>query len=313
MAMQDWQKTVTEATGLRMQEKNDKGRDICDNTTDVFISSWAKVPSEPLTAHYVVVCDEAHSMQSMQTARTKSTLKLVKSKCCVGVLLLTGTPMKNGKTSNLFPLLKAVGHPFGCHQKAYEAQFCDGHEQSFGKGRTVWMASGSSNLEQLRKLTESHVLYLTKDECLTLPPKTRSTHRVPVSSRFELLYKKAMEKLCLVYEASRAIENGEDGVMGELQKVRNLGSLAKVDAAVKLAKEVLEKEPAVVIFTAFVAVAKAVHKQLAEAGWGGELLTGETAPKKRHALVQNFQDGLSPSFVATFGAGGKWMPTSPLI
>jgi hypothetical protein len=39
----------------------------------------------------------SHSIQSMQAARTKSTLKLVLDSNCVGVMMLSGTPMKNGK------------------------------------------------------------------------------------------------------------------------------------------------------------------------------------------------------------------------
>jgi hypothetical protein len=71
--------------------------------------------------------------------------------------------------------------------------------------------------------------------------------------------------------------------------VRQIGSLAKIDATVALAKEVLQDESAVVIFTSFVTVAKSLHKQLSESGWEGELLTGETPPKKRQGMVDNFQ------------------------
>ena len=36
----------------------------------------------------------------------------------------------------------------------------------------------------------------------------------------------------------------------------------------------------------------------------GEILTGETPSVKRAQAVENFQQGLSPVFVGTFGAGG---------
>ena len=38
--------------------------------------------------------------------------------------------------------------------------------------------------------------------------------------------------------------------------------------------------------------------------WAGELLTGETVSKKRQAMVDRFQTGISPVFVCTYGAGG---------
>ena len=69
---------------------------------------------------------------------------------------------ENGKPSNLFPLLRAVRHPFGNNQRAYETHFCGGRTKQFGRGPAVWDASGSSNLPQLRELVSSHLLHLKK-------------------------------------------------------------------------------------------------------------------------------------------------------
>ena len=126
---------------------------------------------------------------------------------CVGVLLLTGTPMKNGKPCNLFPLLKAVRHPLGNHQKAYEKHFCAGMDRSFGRGRVAWDANGASNLPQLNRLVTSHLLHLTKEQCLaSLPPLTRETRKVPVSSRCQLQYDAALKHLvsCQPFESITA-------------------------------------------------------------------------------------------------------------
>ena len=104
--------------------------------------------------------------------------------------------MKNGKPSNLFPLIKAVRHPFGKHQKAYERYFCAGREKSFGRGRVVWDANGSSNLAELRKHTSSHLLHMTKEQCLAdLPQQTRKFREVPVSSRHQLRHNQALQHL----------------------------------------------------------------------------------------------------------------------
>lgn len=92
-----------------------------------------------------------------------------------------------------------------------------------------------------------------------------------------------------VYNTSRSLENSGDLILTAVQRVRQIGSFAKIDATVALAKEVLQDQPAVVIFTSFVTVAKIVHKQLSESGWEGELLTGETPQKKRQEMVDNFQ------------------------
>jgi hypothetical protein len=186
----EWKRTAEEATGLQVSDDGDE-------SADVQIFGWSKTPSQVSNAvtKYVVVFDEAHSMQSMTTARTKAALKLVQSTKCVGVLMLTGTPMKNGKPLNLFPLLRAARHPFGEHQKAYEKHFCSGHDKRLG-GRIVWDANGSSNLVQLRQHTSSHILYMTKEECLEeLPPKRREFRQVPVSSRHQLQHDSALNEL----------------------------------------------------------------------------------------------------------------------
>lgn len=105
--------------------------------------------------------------------------------------------MKNGKPLNLFPLLKAVRHPFGDNQIDYETHFCAGQQKSFGQGRRpVWDANGATNLTQLRQHVASHLLYMTKEEVLAeLPPKTRVFRQVPVSSRHQLQHNAALNDL----------------------------------------------------------------------------------------------------------------------
>lgn len=255
--------------------------------SQVLITTWAKVPSSSLVggSPYVVVADEAHSMQSTESLRTKSALSLMLDERCIGVLLLTGTPMKNGKPSNLFPLLKAVKHPLGRHQRAYEVHFCAGHDVHVGGGKTIWAAAGSSNVSQLRALCRSHLLHLTKEDCLKdLPPQTRVVHKVPVSSRRQIEFDRAIQDLAKIYGSNSGstlsqqdrIERNNEAVLGAIQRLRMVGSLSKIEGAVHLASNILQDEPAVVVFTSFCEVAKTVHRQMEEAGWKGELLTGET-------------------------------------
>jgi SNF2 family DNA or RNA helicase len=242
----------------------------------------------------------------MESTRTKDALKLMSNDKCVGVLLLTGTPMKNGKPCNLFPLLRAVRHPFGDDQKLYEVFFCNGRQRNFN-GRIVWDASGSMNLPLLNKHISSHVFHKTKDECLKeLPPKEREYKVVPVSSRFQVQHNRALIDLANVCKAidegGYGNDTGQDAMLGAFGRLRQIAAYAKIDAVVALTQSILEAESSIVIFTYFVNVAKEVQKKLELSGWKSELLTGET--KKRQEIVENFQNGLTPVFIATFGAGG---------
>lgn len=216
--------------------------------------------------------------------------------------------MKNGKASNLFPLLKAVGHPLGRHQNAYELHYCEGKLMNFGRGGPKWVASGCSNLEQLQRLVRPCLLHMTKEDCLKdLPPMENVFHDIPVSRSFQNEYSQAILVLAKTHaNATSAMKNNvnEEAVLGAMQKLRMVCARSKVDAAVELARSVLQEEPAVVIFTSFATVAKGVHAQLNSSGWPAELLTGDTPQKKRKGLVDNFQKGLTSVFVCTFGAGG---------
>ena len=80
--------------------------------------------------------------------------------------------------------------------------------------------------------------------------------------------------------------SGQEALLGAFSRVRLIASLAKIDAAVALAKSILEKEGSIVVFTYFVNVAKKVHKKLQESGWSGELLVGETPADKRQVSFE---------------------------
>jgi len=123
----------------------------------------------------------------------------------------------------------------------------------------------------------------------------------------------AINDLARIYEANNKTMDfsndssscsSSEAILGAFHRVREISSKSKIDAAVALAKDVLGKENAVVIFTVFVSVAEAVAEKLIECGWTGESFTGKTRQNKRQPIVDNFQNGLSSFFVCTFGVGG---------
>lgn len=136
-----------------------------------------------------------------------------------------------------------------------------------------------------------------------LPPKKRESHRIAVSSRLELRYLHALKDLAKAYELSKSTEREENGddILAPFNALRLINSHAKVDGVVALANQIVSEESSLVIFTAFVEVAKQVYQKLYDMGWNGEILTGETVANKRQAMVENFQEGISPVFVCTFG------------
>jgi hypothetical protein len=142
----------------------------------IHIVSWAKIPtpneifalcndsfSLPTTTgggpfNYIVVADEAHAMQTITSSRTRSALSLCKHPKCIGVLLSTGTPMKNGRPCNLYPLLSAISHPLARNQREYEMRYCNAKKTIF----CPWDISGVSNLPELKDRVGSSLQRKTK-------------------------------------------------------------------------------------------------------------------------------------------------------
>ena len=77
----EWNRTATDIVGLKCEEEKGAKAKLDQNSLDIRISSWAKVPLRVPThiEKYIVICDEAHNLQSMESARTKDTLKLVRA------------------------------------------------------------------------------------------------------------------------------------------------------------------------------------------------------------------------------------------
>eukprot|EP01051_Picozoa_sp_SAG22_P000871 SAG22_NODE_28_length_28728_cov_19.603619_14_plen_754_part_00 len=155
--------------------------------------SWGGVPAPPPTGClYVLIADEAHYMQSMESQRTVAALRLADR--AGAVILATGTPLKNARPSNLFPLLKAIKHPLAAERRHYEATYCGGRRTRFKK----WDVSGATKLPELHakllqpagqeaEATGWAVLRKTKAECLDLPEKRRVlVSVVPTAGQLQL-------------------------------------------------------------------------------------------------------------------------------
>lgn len=265
------------------------------------IFSWAKMPKPLETRQYIVIADEAHYAQNLSSARTQALLALADSPNCLASWLLTGTPIKNGRPVNLFPLLVATGHPLSRDRRSYERHYCAAHEKSVGRGKAIWDVTGAAHLDELSKKTSDVILRRTKKECLDLPEKLRQMRPAELSNEAERVYDAKLQELVASYRARIASGEVSDDAeaLVTLGQLRLAGSVAKVESAIELTEELREQGQSVVIFTEFVESARTLHAAL-----GGELLTGETPTEERQAIVDRFQGGQSTVFIGTIKAGG---------
>jgi superfamily II DNA/RNA helicase len=103
--------------------------------------------------------------------------------------------------------------------------------------------------------------------------------------------------------AARGLVRRDAEALAVLTALRRIGSQYKLPAAQGLLRSLLAEEESVVVFTAFVATAQALHGHFAT-HTEASLLTGAVPPGRRQALVDAFQQGQRRLLIATFGTGG---------
>lgn len=267
---------------------------------EIELHSWAALPEELPAAGTILIADEAHYAQNLSSVRTQRFLRLARHPRLRAIWLLSGTPMKNGRPVQLFPLLAAIGHPLGLDQRAFEELFCAGHWRESG-GVRHWHALGASQLGELQRLTRPLMLRRAKHHCLDLPPKHRSLVPVHLDGNQGKGFQHRLQLAVDDYRfrAARGEVRRDAEALAVLTALRRIGAEYKLPAAAALVEELLARSEAVVVFTAFVATAELLQDRL-----GGALLTGRLPPPERQRQVERFQAGQQPLLTATFGAGG---------
>ncbi len=267
--------------------------------------SYAKMPKPLESTPYILIADEAHYCQNISAQRTKNLVNLCQDKNCLASWLLTGTPIKNGRPINLFPLLVAINHPLGKNKREYEEYYCNAHYKQVTKGKSVWDNNGAAHLAELSKKTEDYILRRTKEDCLDLPPKIRIMKPVDLTLAKRKAYHLEVSRLIQDYRnrASQGLVNPDSEALVTINILRKIGSKYKVDAAIQETLDWLEEGQQVVIFTEFLESVNLLYKELSKQT-KVEILTGETKQDKRQAIVDNFQSGKTKVFIGTIKAGG---------
>lgn len=185
-------------------------------------AGWMGVPIEYFTHDscpadipdkFILICDESQSFQSMQAKRTKKFLALAWK--AEAVICATGTPSKNGRPSNIYPLLLACKHPLvyaelsdgtPAHDQIkklrlnFEKRYCAAQKTEYSQ----WDVTGAAFLEELhRKIVDTPrgVLRRRKDQCLDLPAKIRKLVPVELSKAEAESYRNEVSEMWNEYEA----------------------------------------------------------------------------------------------------------------
>lgn len=262
--------------------------------------SWSRLPLDLPEAGTVLIVDEAHYAQNLAAQRSQALLRLSRHPRLRAAWLLTGTPMKNGRPAQLFPLLAAIGHPLAADQRAFEERYCQGHwrEQA---GVRHWQAQGASHLEELRRLTRPLLLHRRKADCLDLPAKQRLLQPVQLDQAQAQGFQHRLQLSVDDYRrrAAAGLVRRDAEALAVLTALRQIGADYKLPAAAALLERLLAQGEAVVLFTAFLGPAALLQARL-----GGGLLTGRLKPSERQTVVDRFQSGETSLLISTYGTGG---------
>lgn len=283
----------------------------------------------------LAVLDEAHSIKNPKAKRTRALLGTwdKEAKQWIGRLqarrtvCLTGTPIRNGRPIELWPLLQLLDggeRGLGRSWKYFVKRYCGWTQTKYGQD-----VSGATNLAELQeRLRASIMIRRTKDQVLTeLPPKRRQVIELPANGHAGTVAGEwgaigdALRKLAALREALELAKGGTDeeyrdavlalkagyrAAFTEIAEVRHATALAKIDDVAGHARNVAEETGALVLWVWHRDVAEALAKRLS--GGDPELrvlsATGEQSAEERDAVVQAFQRGEAEVIICSIAAMG---------
>jgi SWI/SNF-related matrix-associated actin-dependent regulator 1 of chromatin subfamily A len=209
------------------------------------------------------------------------------------VILLTGTPITN-RPLDLFPLLRAIGHPLGDDLMRYALRYCAAFQTEWG-----WDMGGASHLDELHERLKEVLLRRRKDEVLDLPPKLRTYMPVEVDL---VAYRKVWLDYVQFLASRKRKRMPRALLLAEIAKLRHAAALAKVDAAAAHVEAVLEAGEKVIVFSCHQGVVDALMQRF---GRQAVRLTGAENAAQRQLAVDAFQhDPAVRVFVGNLVAAG---------
>jgi SWI/SNF-related matrix-associated actin-dependent regulator 1 of chromatin subfamily A len=272
-------RSVYIAEGKKFSDEHDfviVNYDILKNFHDI----KEKDKSEIMKINFdLVIMDEAHMISNPQAQRTKIANDIASKSN--RVWLLSGTPMTS-RPMNYYNLLNLVDSPVAMNWMAYAKRYCNGFQFSVGK-RKVWNVTGSSNLDELRERTSTHILRRLKEEVLDLPEKIITPVYLRLKSKD---YEELMGEYFDWYDQNPEESSSLTIQFGKLMKVRKVIAQEKINNTIELAENIIEQGKKVIIFTNFTDTLNQLYSHF---GKSAVYLDGSCSKFHRQNAVDEFQ------------------------
>lgn len=263
--------------------------------------------ANPLTLHMVITrkwewlfVDEAHRYKEATTQRVQALTGVNEngrkessqsiSGAATRVVLLSGTPIPNGRPIELYPLLAHLSPSSIGHRSftQYGEEFCGAKRVVRYEGQKAivsWDFRGHSNLGKLRAELKSQLMvrHLKKNCLKELPPKERKIIFLDSSNHLMPLEKAALK--------NRSLDEllGEDHTQGDLATYRREVGEAKIEGALTLIEEWLEDNEGkkLVVFAHHIGVVETLTRELQ--AFSPIMIRGGLSKKEKAKRVQLFQ------------------------
>lgn len=233
----------------------------------------------------LVIIDEAHTLSNNSTIRTKLTMDIAKK--IPKVWLLTGTPMTS-RPINYFNLLKLVDSPVTNNWQHFVKRYCNGFQFTINKGtkaeKKIWSTKGSTNLDELKEVTNNKIMRRLKTDKLNLPPKIIA--EIPLVLENMYLYDSELREFMEITKEKRKKET-LTVTLSRLMAIRQLIANEKIEYTCEIVDKYIENDKKVIVFTNFTSI---VDELAEKYGNKAVVVDGRMNKIQRQKSVDAFQN-----------------------
>ena len=258
---------------------------------DVTIISYGSITKLESIDFDLVIADEFHFCKTPKAKRSEAVHDLLqngKPKYFIG---LTGSVIKN-RVSEFWSLLQACYH--GGHYDEFKPfyrlyyKFCNtfSNERTFDTGKFVVVRfDGIKNVERLKQLIAPVYIRMKTRDVIDLP----KTNDIYITSKQSKKYEADLKEAFKLFK--------QDPNDAEYMSMKRANAFAKIKATISLAKDMLDQDEKVVIFSDHVDSTKAIAKALK-----CPYVVGSVNADKRGEIVDEFENGKHQAIAATIGS-----------
>lgn len=233
-----------------------------------------------------MIGDEATYIKNQQSIRCKAFRQI--SRDISSVILLSGAPLLN-RPAELFSLLNIIDMKSWSNWYEFARRFCDMKQSRWGMD-----FSGASNTEELHSRIRRYFIRREKKDVLKeLPPKIFIDVPVQLDKETQKEYNTAANDLAVYLRQyagkqppaiAKALQAEK---LTQLNVLRQLSALGKVETAHELISSVIESGEKVIVFSSFVEPLERLKERLKDKA---VILTGKTPIDERRDIVEAFQN-----------------------